>query len=218
MKCHNLVVVHRLVDVELAFLQQIVGVLKNVLRHRIIRIQKIKRSGQCIEKTVGHTPGMSAFSEYDAFDSEILCCLTDSQRHLPHVLVAADKHAEIGCFTGVGTDRPVGACLVENFRIANQSIHMRLGKKVGGRRHQKNLGTFFVKRQFYGNTCIIFNIFFNTFQGIRQRRARQAKIVANLEYLANNFITVFLANTDPVHDFASGHGNFSSIDAVRTKN
>ena len=74
----HLVVVLRLVEVQLALLDQVVGELADVLRHRVARIQEVQGAGQRVEEAVGDAPGMAALAEDDALDPEVERRLADA--------------------------------------------------------------------------------------------------------------------------------------------
>jgi hypothetical protein len=95
------VVVAALVQVQLAALDQVVGELADVLRHRVARVEEVPGAGQGVQEAVGDAPGMAALAEDDALDLELDGGLADAQRDPAHVLVGADEHAEVGRLGGV---------------------------------------------------------------------------------------------------------------------
>ena len=89
---------------------------------------------------------MSAFSKNNAFDTQVLSGLSNPGRNLLHLFIRTDEHREIGRFGGVRTDRPADASLVEYLGIADESVNMWLGKKVGTGCDQQDIGAFYVHR------------------------------------------------------------------------
>ena len=71
-----------------------------------------------------------------------------------------------------------------------------------------------IQGQFYGDAGFVFDVFFQTFQGIDQGGFGQAQVVADLVNLGDDFVGVLLAHADGVHDLAGGHGDFGGVDAV----
>ena len=97
-------VVLRLVEAQLALLDQVVGEFADVLRDGIVAVEEIERPRERVEEGIGDAPGVAAFADHEALDAEILGRLADAQRDLLHVLLRTDEHAEIGGFGGVGAE------------------------------------------------------------------------------------------------------------------
>ena len=85
---------------------------------------------------------------------------------------------------------------MEHLGIAHQSVDMRFGKKIGRRGDQQYIGAFFIQRQTHRNAGFVFDILFQAFQRVGQRRLGQAEVVTDLVNLADNFVTVFLSDAD----------------------
>ena len=211
------VIVGRLVQCQCTPLDQVVGEFEDMLRYRVFRVQEVKGAGQGIQEAVGNPPGMATLTHNEALDAQVEGGFADTQRHLAHVFIAADEHAEICGLAGMGTQGPADAGFVKHLGIAYQSIDVRLGKEVSGWRDNQNFRTFLIQREPYLDAGVVLNIFFQTLQGICQGRLGQAEVVSNLVHLGNNLVAIFLPDTHGIHDLARGHGDFSGIDSVGTK-
>ena len=128
-------------------LDQVVGELADVLRHRVARIEPVERADQRVPEAVGHAPGMAAFADDDALDAQALRFFLHAQRDLAHLLVVADEQREVGRLAGLGADRPADAGGMEHLGVADQAFHMRLGEEVGRGRDQQHFGALHVERE-----------------------------------------------------------------------
>ncbi len=100
------VVVLRLIEGELAALDEIVGEFADVLRDGIALIEEIERPRERIQEIVRDPPGMAAFAENKPLHLQRARRVRDALRDLLHVLVGADEHAEIRGFGSVRAERP----------------------------------------------------------------------------------------------------------------
>ena len=207
-------IVLRLVEAQLARLDQIVGEFADVLRNRIGGIEEIERPGERVEEAVGDAPGVAAFAEHEPPDLEILGRLANAQRHLLHVVVRADEHGEIGRFRSVRAEGPLHPRFMQDLGVADQPFHVRSGEEVRARRHQKNVGAFPVERQLDAHARLLFDFILEAFERRPQRFGRHAEIVAELVDLADDLVGVLLPEADRVHDVARGHGDFGGVDTV----
>ncbi len=157
---------------------------------------------------------MSALADDDALDAQIERGFADALGDLVQVRGRTHEHAEIAGLGGVRGQRPADAGGMEYLAVADQAVDVRFGEKVRRRRYQQHLGAFHVQRVFHVHAGLVFDVFLEALQRVGERRSRQAEVVADLVDLDQDFVGVFLALTDRVHDFARGHGDLGGIDAV----
>ena len=188
-----------------------------MLRHRIVRIEKIERPDQRIPEAVGDAPGVAAFADYDAPDAQLERRLAHAHRDTAHLLVIADEQPEVAGLGGVRRQRPADSGLVKDLGITDQAFDVRLGEEIGGRRDQQHFRVLHVKRQLDVDPGVVLDVFFESGKRVFQRRAWQPQVIADLVHLADDLVAVFLSHADRVHDLPRGHGDFGGIDAVRAE-
>ena len=130
MESDDLVIVRLGVEFQYPALVKVVRELTDMLRYGISRIKEIKRPNERIPETVGHTPCVTALSYDNPLDAKIKGGLADALRDLLHILVIADKDAEIGCLGSVRAQCPTDARLMEHLGITDQAVNVRLSKKI----------------------------------------------------------------------------------------
>ena len=143
--------------------------------------------------------------------------VTNPHGDLAHGFVVAVEQAKVAGLRCVRRHRPADARCVEDLGVADQRFDVRLGEEVCRWSNQQHFRTLHVERHFDRHACIRFDVFFQTFKRIHQRRARQTEVVADLLHLAQNLVGIFLPHADVVENLTTSHGDFGGVDAVRAK-
>jgi hypothetical protein len=171
-------------------------------------------AGQGVPEAVGDAPGVAALADDDALDAQFQRRLADAQGDLAQLVVVADEHAEVAGLRGLRGQRPGNAGGVEDLGVADQAVDVRLGEEVGRGGDQQDFGALHVQRELDVDAGVFLDVLFQAFQGVGQRRAGQAEVVADLVHLADDLVRVLLAVADRIEDLAAGHGDLGGVDAV----
>ena len=94
---------------------------------------------------------------------------------------------------------------------------MRFREEVRRRRDQHHLGALHIERKLDVDAGLVLGVFLQAFERVFERRSRDTQVVADAVDLANDFVRVFLTESDRVHDLARCHGDLGGVYAVGTK-